>query len=875
MPNPNQHTPDISATQKAVLEQMFGAHWGRAAVAGFKRDPSQNLQDGAWNVVFAEGQANLRLRCRHDWNNYFAVSTFKVPVGGGLLRRTRANFEALHVLMFDDVGTKIPDQFILSRLGQPHVITETSPGNFQWLYRLAEPIKSLARAEMLINGWIKLFKDNGYPDPGQSAVTRVARLPGMNTKAKYGGNAVVTSILMDWADLGPLPDGSEAATAAGIEDFPGTDQEAEDAGLAPGGRQVKVAPLGEHQADPTLQILNELGLVKGHQGGTSDKYDITCPWVDEHTAGQDDGAFYGVGGGGAFKCHHGHCQDKDIDDFRAALDELVAEAGGKRLRQREVKAEFEDLGEGADPGRAVWLAARAMGIASTALARWIDALNKRFAIIGTSAGPRVLEKMGGIIDRNIEWRFYTFAQFKEHVGSLPLLVPSAKTATGAGPGPGRPAAAAKGSPMGAAWLRDPRARRYDHAMVWPPGGAPCPANVFNMWEGLGVEPAPGAPQGLGGLEWELIHEFLFKVICGGDLPAFEYLCRWLAWGLQNPGEPTGTAIILQGLPATGKGTLGKLFGMLFGAHGLLTERGKDIVGRFNAILEDKIFVFADEAIFAGDPRTAPRLRGMVTNPSITVEAKGQNQRIIKNRLKILIATNDLHAMEIQSGDRRWFVLSTGTGHAHAVWVGWGDAGEAVPNAPETDRDAYFDRLNAVLHPTAAEARAFMRDLLGLDLSGWRAARMPLTKAKGVQISLSLKGVDRWFLDLSETDAPAPWSWVNGQGVDLSLGGTAGQVEDWVPVVNDGYAVKHDVYEAYYAWAMAHPKERFDVLSPSKFWQRARELVGVVRDPGKAVTPAANGTGVSCRQLRNPTRELIGFPTREEMNETLVSRLRLN
>ena len=884
MLNPKPQPTDIAPAQRAVLEKMFGTDWPRAAVCGFQRDPSLDLRDGAWNVVFAESEANLRLRCRHNWNNYFVVSTFKVPKGGGTLRRERSQFGALYALMFDDVGTKIPDAFVRSRMGDPHVVTETSPGNFQWLYRLAEPVRNLPRAEMLVNGWVKTLKAHGYPDPGQSGVTRYARLPGMNTKAKYGpGDVLVTAQVTDWVDTGPLLDANEAAKAGEILDFPASDQDAEDAGLAPGGRGVHIAPLGTHKDDPTLQILEELGLIVGHQGGTSDKYDVTCPWVDEHTGGVDNGTFYGVGGGGAFKCHHGHCQDKDIDDFRVALDDMIVAQKGKRLRQREVKGEFEDLGEDADPGRDAWLAGRpgrvaaGTGTAGTSgtsgtsgIETWVDELNQRFAIIGTAAGMRVLERIENIIDLGVEWRFFTFAQFRERVADMPLLEPPKPKA---GPkGPGRPAS--KGSPVGAAWLRSPRARRYDHAMVWPPGGLPCPANVYNMWQGYGVKAATGAPQGTTGAEWPLIREFLATVICGGDVASFDYLIRWIAWCVQHPGEPIGTAVVLQGLPATGKGTLGKLVGMLFDKHGLLTERGDDIVGRFNAILEDKLFVFADEALFAGDPRIAPRLRGMVTNPVLTIEGKGQAQRTIKNRLKLIVATNDLHALHIQVGDRRWLVLTPGTGTAHTIWVGWGDDGVADMSANERDRDAYFDRLNGVLTPGSGEMRAFMRDLMGLDLTGWRASHLPHTAAKGVQIALSLRGAERWLVDLASGSGPAPWGWMNQAGVDLSLSGTN---EDWMDAMTlGGFASKHAVYDAYQAWAQGQPKDRYDVLNPTHFWRRVRTLLGVLSDPTARgpITSAPNGTGLVCRQLRNPTRELVGFPTRDEMNDTLAKRLRI-
>jgi hypothetical protein len=170
-------------------------------------------------------------------------------------------------------------------------------------------------------------------------------------------------------------------------------------------------------------------------------------------------------------------------------------------------------------------------------------------------------------------------------------------------------------------------------------------------------------------------------------------------------------------------------------------------------------------------------------------------------------------------------------------------------------------------------RTFMRDMLDLDLSGWKASDIPNTAAKTAQIGLSLHGLDKWLWELAEDDAPAPWSWMNAAGVDLSLGG--GATEGWLDAGSDGYAAKHQVYEAYRDWAQSHPKERYELLGRTHFWRRMRSLAGVAYDyTGIPVACAPNGTGLTFRRLQRPSRDLVGFPTRDKLNETLRTMLKL-
>jgi hypothetical protein len=90
--------------------------------------------------------------------------------------------------------------------------------------------------------------------------------------------------------------------------------------------------------DPVFLALHRLGraecddndqpIVRYAANGT-EKINITCPWVHEHTDKADDGTAYFAGGG--FKCHHAHCDGRRMKDLFCWLSEQGEDV--ERLRQ--------------------------------------------------------------------------------------------------------------------------------------------------------------------------------------------------------------------------------------------------------------------------------------------------------------------------------------------------------------------------------------------------------------------------------------------------------------------------------------------------------------------------------------------------------------
>lgn len=122
-------------------------------------------------------------------NTYFNVSTLK-PAPDGKVSRAKECFSGLFCVVLDDVGTKAD----MPALGASWVL-ETSPGNHQVGYILAETCRDLAKAQAVVSA----LGRSGLSDPGAGGPSsRYVRLPvGRNGKPSCG--AGWNHRLREWA----------------------------------------------------------------------------------------------------------------------------------------------------------------------------------------------------------------------------------------------------------------------------------------------------------------------------------------------------------------------------------------------------------------------------------------------------------------------------------------------------------------------------------------------------------------------------------------------------------------------------------------------------------------------------------------------------
>ena len=193
---------------------------------------------------------------------------------------------------------------------------------------------------------------------------------------------------------------------------------------------------------------------------------------------------------------------------------------------------------------------------------------------------------------------------------------------------------------------------------------------------------------------------------------------------KNPAKQGEVAVVLQGKEGTGKGTLAKIIMHLVGQHAMAVSNARHLVGNFNAHLRDAIFLFADEAFFAGDKQHIGVLKSLITEPHLAIEAKYHDPVSAPNYLHIMMASNEEWVVPASIEARRFFVLSVGDEHM-------GD-------------HYYFGAIWKEMKNGGYEA--FLHDLLAMDLTTFNVRDVPKTDGLQQQKKLSLPTTEAWWLD---------------------------------------------------------------------------------------------------------------------------------
>ena len=271
----------------------------RPAVCSKWGDPAV----GGW---FAMGMKDVDKQCPPRANNYYNCSTFRMNSLEDF-KATKSNFGHYHVLLLDDVGTKVPLDAV-SGLTPTYKI-ETSPGNFQYGFGMAESIDDESSVAALQQAVVSA----GLCDAGALGVARWARLPyAINGKDKHqdeDGNPFECR-LTHW---------SPGSRYTAKEIFEGLDlrpTKTSQTGRAPSKSLPVARPINvSHEVfrpalieSPVIMALKEKGFYKRDLG--NGKHDITCPWIAEHTDQLDSGSAYFEPNAtyptGGYKCQHSH-----------------------------------------------------------------------------------------------------------------------------------------------------------------------------------------------------------------------------------------------------------------------------------------------------------------------------------------------------------------------------------------------------------------------------------------------------------------------------------------------------------------------------------------------------------------------------------------
>lgn len=270
-------------------------------------------------------------------------------------------------------------------------------------------------------------------------------------------------------------------------------------------------------------------------------------------------------------------------------------------------------------------------------------------------------------------------------------------------------------PLGKWWFEHPNRRQYLGGVHFTPERDF--EGKYNLWRGFAVPPIPGK-----GHETFLAH--IKENICSNNEEWYDYFIKWLAHMVQKPSELASVAIVLRGEPGVGKSFVPVNVGMLFGCHFIHVSSSKHLVGNFNAHLEDKIFTFADEAIWSGDKSSQSVLKTLITERTRLIERKGFDAIAMPNYTRLIMASNDEQVIHAQGHERRYFVLTVSSKHRQ-------DKAYFGAIAKELEDGGYSNLLHF---------------LMTVDISGFDPRNYPHTEELQRQKVMSLPSHIEWWLN---------------------------------------------------------------------------------------------------------------------------------
>ena len=281
------------------LRAILGELYTEVHVTSFIGDPN-NIS----NNMIAWSGGRYKNYPLSKGNQYFTISLFDDDENG-TPRRRKNLYKATYCIVLDDVREKLAIEQV-NKLPKPSWILETSVGSEQWGYILDVPCTDRAQVENLTDGLIENGLAPNGKDPGMKGVTRYVRLPdGTNgKKSKLVNGQPFDCKMLDWSPSVKVSL-KQLATPFGVD-------------LSRDRRECNVDGATDVPDHP---LMNSSWIkIKGKR--SDGRYDITCPWVDEHTRAIDDGAamFTNEDGTLGFKCHHGSCEHRTGKDLIDYLD---------------------------------------------------------------------------------------------------------------------------------------------------------------------------------------------------------------------------------------------------------------------------------------------------------------------------------------------------------------------------------------------------------------------------------------------------------------------------------------------------------------------------------------------------------------------------
>lgn len=266
------------------------------------------------------------------------------------------------------------------------------------------------------------------------------------------------------------------------------------------------------------------------------------------------------------------------------------------------------------------------------------------------------------------------------------------------------------------WCVDASMRIYDTIDILPPPLS-CPDYTYNGWvdfpiKKVSLDPSADTSRVYQHLDYVSNHNPLVK----------EYLLNWFAQMVQFPAHKSRVAILLQGLPGSGKSVISeKLMERIIGSAKMrVTCKLDKILGK-HSDNRGKLLTVMNEMGGKESFSMNELLLDYITAETTEIEPKGIDAFAAKAYDRMIATTNSINSIKIASDDRRWVAISVDS---------------SVKNNKE-----YFTALYKDLEDDVV-MRKFYEDLMNRPLSKWDPINdRPITELTETMNELNADPVD--------------------------------------------------------------------------------------------------------------------------------------
>jgi len=276
------------------------------------------------------------------------------------------------------------------------------------------------------------------------------------------------------------------------------------------------------------------------------------------------------------------------------------------------------------------------------------------------------------------------------------------------------------------WLFHPNMRCYENVGIYPPP-LECPNDIYNLWRPFSMELVEEYEEKLDVLE---IFKKHILILCNNDNVVYEYLIKWIGQMIKYPAIKSICPVLISEEGA-GKGTLMRLLEKMLGEEKVYetTKPSRDVWGDFNGRMVNSFLVNLNELSKKETLDATNYIKGLITDPKLTINNKGVGQYEIQSYHRWLITTNNEDPIGSGKDDRRKVIIRS--------------SDELIGNKEYFTimNDVYLKDINVI--KTCYE---FFKNLDGLDK--FLSLPMPITEYQGDIQELSVSPIENWLKDLT-------------------------------------------------------------------------------------------------------------------------------